>query len=348
MKKSNRKMISAIIWLMLIMCLLPSCNDMETGTEQDFITQEELANCELYLRDITSPEGEIKVVTNKEFKQQIIEICMSAEQFRPFGMGDMSLGISENVDSYGFNISFKNSDFEYNISSYAEFMSLMSFDEELRDEPLITVAKIPLEESESAFEAYEKGGWGWYCTLTAEQFSRLYEAVRTFSAENDQNGRLTMPADFAVLEKQELMECELFIHNASTASTDKRTVTDEALKEELVSLCLRAEMFRPMMNEDSTFARWPSEHWPQDISQNMTFRDGESMYVVSFFDAEGQLAIDAVHRDEPVILVSRWTPDETGAYPDWLGLWYCTMPAADYAQLYEMVYTYDGGQIVRY
>ena len=63
MKKSNRKMISAIIWLMLIVCLLPSCNDMETGAEQDFITQEELANCELYLRDITSPEGEIKVVT---------------------------------------------------------------------------------------------------------------------------------------------------------------------------------------------------------------------------------------------------------------------------------------------
>ncbi len=125
---------------------------------------------------------------------------------------------------------------------------------------------------------------------------------------------------------------DAYVYNV-TCPPDKlkhRTVEDAGFIDEIAEMCARATPFRPVTEVDLPLG---------------TERNGAIEYRFAFFDMEKQLDLESVHRDSPVINVSKSTFDDAGqAQKEWD--WFCILPAADYAALYEQLQQYSGGEIV--
>ena len=105
----------------------------------------------------------------------------------------------------------------------------------------------------------------------------------------------------------------------------------------MIDLSVTAEYFRPVTSVDIKLGI-------NKYDPHYVFDNGQEQYTVGFFEVEKQLDIGFVHRDKPIVTVSKRMLDRTQSQEDWA--WRCTMSAADYAELFETVQTYGGGDIL--
>lgn len=133
---------------------------------------------------------------------------------------------------------------------------------------------------------------------------------------------------------------DVYVYNV-TCPPDKlkhRTVEDAGFIDEIAEMCARATPFRPVTEVDLPLGT-------ERHAVHVIFENGAIEYRFAFFDMEKQLDLESVHRDSPVINVSKSTFDDAGqAQKEWD--WFCILPAADYAALYEQLQQYSGGEIV--
>ena len=135
----------------------------------------------------------------------------------------------------------------------------------------------------------------------------------------------------------------MYVHNITCNEPyEMRTVDDAEYRDfrrEVVSLCTKAEKFRPhSLGTDMILGGKPEGY--------IRFEDEKERYTIEFFDVEKQLDIGFVHRETPVIIVAKDMFDEHGnSHPDWA--WRCTMTAADYTTLYNLLQHYSGGEKIK-
>lgn len=146
-------------------------------------------------------------------------------------------------------------------------------------------------------------------------------------------------AETKLWNNSKLSECQLWIHNTSCPEAlQVRTVSDDSLRKEITGLCEKAEPFRLLTQADILLGG-SSEPW-------LLFRDGNKNFTFFFREVEKQLAFDNPHRDSPLIGVAVQTDGEESVfYTDGHG-WYYSLPAADYAKLAEILFTYAEGELV--
>ena len=141
------------------------------------------------------------------------------------------------------------------------------------------------------------------------------------------------------LSKQDLEGCELFVYNVTCPDIYAvRTVSDTDFLKKVIDLSVTAEYFRPVTSVDIKLGI-------NKYDPHYVFDNGQEQYTVGFFEVEKQLDIGFVHRDKPIVTVSKRMLDRTQSQEDWA--WRCTMSAADYAELFDTVQTYGGGDILK-
>lgn len=144
----------------------------------------------------------------------------------------------------------------------------------------------------------------------------------------------------SMVSTDDLSGHDMYVYNV-TCPSDKlkhRTVEDAGFIDEISEICARATPFRPVTGLDLPLGT-------ERHAVHVIFENGAVQYRFAFFDMEKQLSFESVHRDSPLINVSKSTFDGQGeAQKDWD--WFCILPAADYAALYEQLQRYSGGEIV--
>lgn len=136
----------------------------------------------------------------------------------------------------------------------------------------------------------------------------------------------------------DLRGMKLTIHNTTCSEYwERRTVEDNTFIEEILESCDQTEQFRPITSVDVILGN------EEDLyNAYFTFEDETQWVQFSFVAVKEQLDLGFVHRERPVIAVSGGTVKYDS---EWT--WYCIMPAADYAALYEQVQMYSDGEIIR-
>ncbi|MCI9506052.1 MAG: hypothetical protein HFF62_05595 [Oscillospiraceae bacterium] len=142
----------------------------------------------------------------------------------------------------------------------------------------------------------------------------------------------------AFLHKQDFTGYKMYIHNVFCNNPDGlKEVTEMDIWDEIVTLCLSAEPFRPSTSAD---------HMPV-TSANPYFilEDASCKYTFSHFDTQRQLEVGFIHRDKPLICIRKETGNPSGGYDtEWS--WLCILPPSDYASLYNLLQPYVDGEMV--
>ena len=146
-------------------------------------------------------------------------------------------------------------------------------------------------------------------------------------------------AETKLWNNSKLSECQLWIHNTSCSEDlQVRTVPEDSLRKIIAGLCEKAEPFRPLTQADFQLGG-STEPW-------LVFRDGNKTFTFLFREVEKQLAFDNPHRDSLLIWVAVQTDGEGSALYTDGHVWYYSLPAADYAKLAEILFTYAEGELV--
>lgn len=139
-----------------------------------------------------------------------------------------------------------------------------------------------------------------------------------------------------VLTEADLKGCNLSINNITCSDIHEvRKVDDVDLIDDIISLLTPTIPFRPILLSDIK---------PGKADATLFFETEGIQYTIGFGNAEEQLSLDYIHREKPVISVSKREFDDYGL-PHTVWKWYCTMSAADYATAFEMVASYSKGEI---
>ena len=140
------------------------------------------------------------------------------------------------------------------------------------------------------------------------------------------------------LLEEDLEGSKLYVHNVTCSKIyEMRTVEDSAFQEKIAETSVAAEQFRPVISTDIILGERPEAYYVFDV--------GEVKYTFSFFDVKKQLDIGFVHRETPMIAVAKTVvEDTTQNNEEWV--WFCSLSAANYAELYEMIQRYTEGDIV--
>lgn len=134
------------------------------------------------------------------------------------------------------------------------------------------------------------------------------------------------------ISEADLEDCTMYVHNVTCSEVhEMRTVTDEEFLKKITEASITVEQFRPVISVDIILGGKPEAYYVLD--------NGKTKYTFAFFEVRKQLDIGFVHREKPMITVAKTTVEEKEQ------IWFCTLSAADYAELYEMVQTYTGGEI---
>ena len=142
----------------------------------------------------------------------------------------------------------------------------------------------------------------------------------------------------AFVEKADFNKCKLFVHNVTCNYIyEMRTVSDSDFEDEIIALATGVMPFRPVISADIILGEGSEGYF--------VFKNDKVSYTFGFFKVDEQLSIDYIYRDTPLITVDKANIDEFGQpHTEWA--WYCSLSAADYANLYEAIQTYTGGEIV--
>ncbi len=140
--------------------------------------------------------------------------------------------------------------------------------------------------------------------------------------------------------KKELADCnDLYVYNVTCPNIESVRVAGEELKNSIIDLCSRVEPFRQLTYRDKAIGA--SKYDPY-----LVYVKDDMRYYISLTGSEEQLAIDYVYRETPLVLISIVHRDpELNIYTtDWQ--WYCKMSAADYAELFSKLETYQAGEVL--
>lgn len=140
-----------------------------------------------------------------------------------------------------------------------------------------------------------------------------------------------------LLSKKDLDGCEMFVHNLTCGTFEARTVTDEEVYDEIMSLCLKAETFRPFVMPFDTVLGGNDTY--------IQFINSSYCYSITILDPELQLSLDYIHRDHPMIYVGM-AEKRDARTSDSVWAWYCELTPRDYARLCELAELHADGEIV--
>ena len=139
--------------------------------------------------------------------------------------------------------------------------------------------------------------------------------------------------------KWDLRGKDMYVHNVTCNELHEMRTVDAAESRDfcrdVLSLCTKTEKFRPQSSMTDVILGGKSEGY-------IRFEDEKERYTIEFFDVEKQLDVGFVHRETPTVIVAKDVFDENGnVHSEWT--WRCTMTAADYTTLYNLLQTYSGG-----
>lgn len=143
-----------------------------------------------------------------------------------------------------------------------------------------------------------------------------------------------------LFKKSDFENLEMFVHNFSCEQSEFLAVDDNELYEEVVSLLVHAEKFRPIGRSDRSLGI------PKYNSVN--FKRGEEFGIgMGFeeFETEAmQLSTDYIFRERPLVVagMSKYDSDGNTIIDE---SWYCYLPAKDYARLLDILVRYTGEEI---
>ena len=143
--------------------------------------------------------------------------------------------------------------------------------------------------------------------------------------------------------KWDLRGKDMYVHNVTCNELHEMRTVDAAESRDfcrdVLSLCTKTEKFRPQSSMTDVILGGKSEGY-------IRFEDEKERYTIEFFDVEKQLDVGFVHRETPTVIVAKDVFDENGnVHSEWT--WRCTMTAADYATLYNLLQTYSGGEKIK-
>lgn len=148
-----------------------------------------------------------------------------------------------------------------------------------------------------------------------------------FYAENAEN-RMFSKSDFE--------GCELYLTNERNLLRVERKAdqTDVDFRNQVIEILTHAKKFRPRASTEILLG---------GAYVSASFRGETGGFSVSFYYATEQLATDYIYREEPIIATS--VPNATDTEVTY-SAWYCSLPPADYARLYTLLQTYNGGEVI--
>ena len=143
--------------------------------------------------------------------------------------------------------------------------------------------------------------------------------------------------------KWDLRGKDMYVHNVTCNELHEMRTVDAAESRDfcrdVLSLCTKTEKFRPQSSMTDVILGGKSEGY-------IRFEDEKERYTIEFFDVEKQLDVGFVHRETPTVIVAKDVFDENGnVHSEWT--WRCTMTAADYTTLYNLLQTYSGGEKIK-
>ena len=141
--------------------------------------------------------------------------------------------------------------------------------------------------------------------------------------------------------ENELICCDsLFIHNVTCMDQESVRTTVSEYTEAVAPFCAKVEPFRPYTSVDTELGG--SQYDPY-----LVFVKDNKRYEINMVNFQEQLSLDYYFREEPLVLItiSHMDPKEDVLIVDWQ--WFCVMSAANYAELFNEVQTYGGGEITR-
>ncbi len=133
---------------------------------------------------------------------------------------------------------------------------------------------------------------------------------------------------------------DVYIYNATCPDVFRhRTVEDADFIGEIAEICARATPFRPGTTSDMILGI--------DITHvHVKFENETDVYLFSLLTGIiNKINSGSAHRDSPALSVSKDVFDDAGRRIE--EIWcFCTLSAADYAALYELLASYSGGEII--
>ena len=143
--------------------------------------------------------------------------------------------------------------------------------------------------------------------------------------------------------KWDLRGKDMYVHNVTCNELHEMRTVDAAESRDfcrdVLSLCTKTEKFRPQSDLIDMILGAKSEGY-------ICFKDEKVQYTIEFFDVEKQLDVGFVHRETPMIVVAKNVYNENGNIKSgWA--WRCTMTAADYTTLYNLLQHYSGGEKIK-
>ena len=136
-----------------------------------------------------------------------------------------------------------------------------------------------------------------------------------------------------LLTEAELGTCEIFVNNITCRDIHTVHQVKGEFCERITTLSAKLVPFRQTV--------WTELVLGEREDAFVRFKNDKVQYTISFLDTDKQLAWDYIHRDAPVVAVQKIEFDEEYGNPHIVWGWVCTMTAADFAELFDMVSSYS-------
>lgn len=141
----------------------------------------------------------------------------------------------------------------------------------------------------------------------------------------------TKSGERKMFSKSDFENCKVYVQQFQRDGTFHQQFRDIADQDKRIfQILLRAEKFRP-------YTTSKIEKKAETTSAlGVTVVSKTKRVYIRLFDNPGQLAIDSIHREKPLILVSIATKMDNGGYAD-AEKWYCYLPPSAYVQLFPAI-----------
>lgn len=153
------------------------------------------------------------------------------------------------------------------------------------------------------------------------------------------------------LRPHDLLGSKLYIHNATCSSSEiVRTVEDEALYQELVSICTNAVTKEKTIIDEDYYSSYPSEDYMLGIPDRpfLWFTQDNSgiRYEITLESVRITDRQSSFENSEPTILIEMWKLDKSSRPYYYLQSWFCNsnLPQKKYERLCDLILDYSGGE----
>lgn len=169
-RKSSGLCLTAVCAVLFAASLFLFAYHSKTAAK-DLWNKSELAGSKLFVHNVTCSEPyETRTVSDPAFQENVSSLCSKAVRFRPAISYDLVLG--DHSDAYFI---FKNDTIQFTVTLF-DIEKQLSLDYSYRDSPMVLIAKTQIDDAGRPHPA-----WKWYCSLPADDFAFLCEAIQTYT-----------------------------------------------------------------------------------------------------------------------------------------------------------------------